>query len=268
MNELELYKYIGHRLPNVPRVSGIINRILKPIYNRKNRGLIVSDVFGFKMELDPRECVDGNLLFCPQLYDYKEIRFMDKHLGSDDVFVDIGSHIGFYSLMASRKCKKIVAIEANPETFQRLQKNIRLNHANISAINSGVSDKKELLQLSPNSGTNAGEMSFMGNCENGIEVQCVPLIDILEQRNVKAIKMMKIDVEGYEHKILNHFYNNADKSLFPQFLITEFYEDNVHNTTGNQIQLLEKHGYKEIFRSRDNRVLQKFHTFSSTPSGT
>ncbi|MFO7557201.1 MAG: FkbM family methyltransferase [Desulfobacterales bacterium] len=256
MNELELYQYIGHRLPRAPHVSGIINRILKPIYNRKNRGLVVSDVFDFKMELDPRECVDGNLLFCPQLYDYKEMMFMDKNLKGDDVFVDIGSHIGFYSLMASRKCKTVVAIEANPETFQRLRKNIQLNHAAISAIHSGVSDKKELLRLSPNTGTNAGEMSFMGNCENGIEVQCVPLIDILEQQHIKAIKMLKIDVEGYEYKILNHFYNHADKSLFPQLLITEFYENNVHNTTGNQIQLLEKYGYKEIFRSHDNRIFQ------------
>ena len=189
MTELELYQFIGHRLPQLPRASGIANRILKPLYNRKLRGPVLSEVSGRKMQLDPRENVDGGLLFCPQLYDYAEIRFLLQTLNDDDVFVDIGAHIGFYSLIASKKIHrgKILAGEANPATYQKLQHNIALNSLPIDAVNVGVSDRKELLKLSGYSNNTAGQ-SFLIDAPDGVEVQCYPLADILENRGIGNIK--------------------------------------------------------------------------------
>ena len=255
--ELEYYKFIGHRLPKLPFFSGIVNRGLKPLYNRKVRDLVISDVLGRKMELNPAECVDGNLLFCPQLYDYIEIDFLLNNLDSNDVFVDVGSHIGFYSLVASKKTNDILAIEASPYTYNRLKKNIELNNLNISILNCGVSDKNEKLNLSQNNSNNAGGQNFMQNNKEGIQVQCYPLDEIINNTDFKSIKIMKFDVEGYEYKILKRFLENIDKKLYPKYIITEFFgEDVVNKTTGNQIELLLKYGYRKILDCKENQILQ------------
>lgn len=256
MSELEIYKYIGHRLPKVSRVSGIVNRILKPIYNRKNRDLVISDVFGYNMQLDSRQCVDGNLLFCPQLYDHVEISFLLNNLSTNDWFLDVGSHIGFYSLMASKRTDNVLAIEASSKTYERLKKNIALNNLKIKALNNGVSDRTEILKLSNNSDTNSGGHSFINKQSTGEEVQCKALKDILEIQDIKSVKIMKIDVEGFEYKILKHFLENSEKSLYPKFIITEFFESEVINTSGNQIELLETYGYKQIKKTTYNRILE------------
>ena len=256
IDELRLYKLIGHSLPRLPRFSGIANRILKPIYNRKKRDYVVCNVLGLKMELNPAESVDANLLFCPQLYDYAEQDFLEKNLLQGDTFLDVGSHIGFYSLLASKKTDNILAIEASPNTYKRLQKNIKLNDLNIDTVNYGVSDASEKLRLSTHSGTNAGGQTLINLKEEGIEVQCHPLNYILSEQGIEKIKIMKIDVEGYEYKILKHFFEHSGKSIFPKFIIAEFFENPGQKTTGNQIELLENYGYEQIIRTRDNRILE------------
>ena len=151
--ELKIYRAIGHLLPRIPYASGVINRIFKPIYNRKPRKFVTVNVMGVLMELDPSEDVDGNLLFCPQLYDFQEMDFISKNLKDGDCFVDVGSHIGLYSLMASKYIRtgKIVSIEADPDTFDRLKVNMGLNNLTTSNIvNYGVSDKDEMLKLEIN----------------------------------------------------------------------------------------------------------------------
>ena len=114
--ELQVLRFVGHRLPPLPHASALVNRFLKPLYLRKRRAPLVCDVLGMRMELDPAEAVDGNLIFCPQLYDDVEIEYLLAHLDAADTFIDIGAHIGFYSLMAAKRIRQgtILAIEAAP----------------------------------------------------------------------------------------------------------------------------------------------------------
>jgi FkbM family methyltransferase len=258
--ELSLYILIGRCLPKLPRASGVMNRIFKPIYNRKKRDLVTVDVMGKLMELDASEDVDGNLLFCPQLYDFKEMAFMYSILKSGDCFIDVGAHIGLYSLMASKYIDKgkIVSIEADPNTFVRLEKNIRLNEINnVIGVNKGVSDKFETLSLSLNLGGNKGGQSFLGNSGQGVvDVECFALLDILKEINVGSIKLMKLDLEGFEYKVLSQFFIDADKELYPKYIITEYFGESAEKTTGNQIELLERFGYRQVVKCRDNRILK------------
>ena len=100
--ELALYLRFTRRLPSLPRISAIVNRLLKPFYLRKPRPTVTADVDGLSMELNPAEAVDGALLFYPQIYDRPEIAFMKQHLPAGGVFIDAGAYIGYYSLQAAR----------------------------------------------------------------------------------------------------------------------------------------------------------------------
>lgn len=258
MNELKVLQYFGHKLPKVDRASGIANRVLKPLYNRKKREVVVTNVLGLKMELNPNETVDGNLIFCPQLYDYNEVKFLLENLNQDDCFIDVGANVGFYSLMASKRTSNILAIEASPKTFNILKKNIALNDLTVNAINIGLSDKEETLMLSKEDGRNSGGQSFINAGIEGIEVKCQPLLKVLEKNNIKKIKLMKMDIEGFEYKVLKPFLINSAKSLYPKYIIVEFRKKEIESSTGNQIKLLEEYGYKKIFEFKSTNVILEY----------
>jgi predicted RNA methylase len=117
------------------------------------------------MLLYPGESVSNNAcLFFPQLYDWEMIEFMKNNLEKGDIFLDIGVHIGFYSLSASGfvgKSGQVLSIEADVKNYSRLRENIKINELNnIFPILSGVSDKKEILKMKLNF-RNTGQNSFL-----------------------------------------------------------------------------------------------------------
>ena len=99
--ELAMWMAMTRRLPRV-RGAGRILDLAKRVYTRKRRPPVVADVLGSRMVLDPGEFVDRSLLFGPQFYDRVERRLMRERLRPGDVFVDVGAHIGLYSLVAAQ----------------------------------------------------------------------------------------------------------------------------------------------------------------------
>ncbi len=113
---------------------------------------------------------------------------------------------------------------------------------------------KLLLKLSGNSNNTAGQ-SFLIDAPDGVEVQCYPLADILENRGIGNITVIKFDVEGYEYKVLKPYLAQVDRARLPRYIISEFFEAHVDKTTGNQIELLKAYGYREIMKTDENRIL-------------
>ncbi len=83
--ELRLLLNITRRFPKITG-AGFISNLLKRIYLRKRRDVVEVDVLGYRMKLEPGECVDGGLLFYPHLYEHREIAFLKQVLKSGDVF--------------------------------------------------------------------------------------------------------------------------------------------------------------------------------------
>jgi len=48
-------------------------------------------------------------------------------VGPNDVVVDVGAHIGRYTLSAAVHASKVIAMEPDPGSFQILDRNVRLN---------------------------------------------------------------------------------------------------------------------------------------------
>ena len=138
---------------------------------------------------------------------------------SGEIVVDVGAHIGLYSLIAAKKVGpsgKVIAIEPDPENFRILRKNIVLNQSmNIDALECAAYSAKERLKL------------FLPELEQGrtifntvmqdrgktsvsfLEVEANTLDNILESKNIKEVNWIKIDVEGAELEVLK----GASKTL-------------------------------------------------------
>jgi FkbM family methyltransferase len=122
----------------------------------------------------------------------------------DDTVIDIGGHIGSFSIMASRKAPNgtILTFEAFDETFRQLQKNLSENHAdNVRAFNLAVSDAVGRQTLFVNRMNQAQNSLYADSGEERI-VETTTLHNIFQENNIERCNLMKVDCEGAEYEIL------------------------------------------------------------------
>jgi FkbM family methyltransferase len=198
-----------------------------------------------------------------------------------DVVVDIGAHLGRYTIISSRRVTnkgKVISIEANPEVFQTLIENIRLNRLdNVITLNyAAYSEKKQISFFvkgdndlkNDHFGTlmeNIGDFSSKG-LKKVINVMSNTLDNILLENGIKEnnVKWIKIDVEGAEFEVLKGAKRTLSKSTNLSLLIEihklsnggTHYDDikNFLNNLGFEIEYQEIHetGEAHVIFSRIN----------------
>jgi len=134
-----------------------------------------------------------------------QYRFRDT-VKSGDTIVDIGAHIGIFSLLAAYACPDVTvfAFEPQSDNFALLRENVALNpRAHIIPINRAVaSDRtRDKLYKAP---SNTGAHSLFG-CGGSFEtVESTELRTVLDSLPNKRIDLLKLDCEGAEFDIIRH----------------------------------------------------------------
>lgn len=130
------------------------------------------------------------------------------------VFCDIGANIGQHSLFMSRYADRVLAFEPFTAVSARLEHHIALNTiGNIELHKLGLSDSNGSLPFYAPTGSNQGVGSFAedslqrGNQPAG-ELQIARADDFFSQHPVPHIDLVKIDVEGFEQKVLQGMQDN------------------------------------------------------------
>jgi FkbM family methyltransferase len=256
--ELRALRSITTRLPRVTG-AGILGNVVRDFYARRDRSPVVVPVRGVLMELDPAENVDGNLLFCPQLYDRRELQVLLAALRPGDVFVDVGAHIGLYALLAARRVApggRVIAIEADPQTHARLAGNVRRNSGlTVETVCVAVSDTDGRARLALNTTGNRGGNSLLVGGNDAIEVTCRRLADVLADQGVEKVDGMKLDVEGMEFRVLRRFLADAPAALRPRVVALEHQAHWIADAGGDAVELLAGAGYRTVLATRLNRVM-------------
>ena len=141
----------------------------------------------------------GNYYF--YIDDYEESIFLIHYLTSKDIFIDVGSNHGHYTMISSGICgSKSISIEPVKKTYDRLRMNIELNKLkNVKLCNIGISDSEGKLFITNNMGSmnRVVGKTLNENCEL---VQINTLDNLLMSE--EKISLIKIDVEGYEKNVL------------------------------------------------------------------
>jgi FkbM family methyltransferase len=245
--ELRFWLSITRSLPGF-RGTGRIVRAASRIYNRRKRPYARIGVLDFEMVLSPTDSQERDMLFRPQYCDREEMDCLREHLKPGDTFLDAGANVGFYSMVASRlvgETGKVLAVEADPFNASRVVTNVEVNKMkNVRVINFGLSDKAETLQLGLNTTGNRGGNSFLSTSSDSVSVQCKTLTDVLLSEKVEKVDGAKMDIEGFEFKVLNQFFQDGMKNLFPRFLIIEINPAFEKRAGGDVQTLLEKNGYR------------------------
>jgi FkbM family methyltransferase len=149
-----------------------------------------------------------------------------RRLKPGATFWDIGAHIGFYSLLASRlvgSTGTVVAFEPEPNNAARLRRSIALNESvNIVVKQIAIAGQIGSTDLFPQNGESA-ESTIVAEYGQGVpvKVECTTLDSLIGER---APDLVKIDVEHAELELLHtgrRFVEAHRPDLIVEFLSDE-----------------------------------------------
>jgi FkbM family methyltransferase len=152
---------------------------------------------------------DGSALFCPAwsrmagnyvtvgFDEYRESLFVLDFLKPDDLFVDVGANIGFYTIIAAARGARAIAFEPIERARLAIAESARIN---------GLGDRIRLFgrALSDRCGTsfftvgNDNTNSLTGSATGAIEVE----VSTLDRELDAAPALIKIDAEGFDLTVL------------------------------------------------------------------
>ncbi len=140
-----------------------------------------------------------------------------------DTIIDVGAHIGLFSLHASQISKngKIYAFEPIKENYNILKSNIQLNNfSNIKAENCAISNSSSKITIYEND-DESGHSKFI-QTDNPIEVTSKSLNDIFVNKKIKKCNLLKLDCEGSEYEIIDdlrdEYFEKIEKMIIEYHL--------------------------------------------------
>ena len=168
-----------------------------------------------------------------------------------DIVVDIGAHIGLYTIISSKRVGangKVVAIEADPGNFEMLNRNIKLNKlANVIPLNYAAFSKETKIKLYLPSGEsgftkyNTIMSDWVNTKDKFVEVNANTLDYLLQSKGIREeeVNWIKIDVEGAEFEVLKGAHNVLSKSK-------------------DIVLLMELHGPPDVYRPKVQELVNLY----------
>ena len=201
--------------------------------------------FGALAEVDLKLPFEQNIWLEREEWD--ELVLLNNLLGKGETFIDVGANIGTWSLVAAKiagEDGKVLSVEPNPKTAERLRKNVELNSfGNVNVIEGAASDNEGTCFLTCPQEHNLASIVTEKD-EGSLEVRSFTLDGVIDEVSITSVAGIKIDAEGHELEVLKGAEGLLSK--FRPWMIVEF------NTTflpssrlgdWNVLQLLKTIGY-------------------------
>lgn len=138
------------------------------------------------------------------------------HVSPKDIVVDIGAHVGTYSVLAGKNGASVLAIEPDPESFRLLRINLLLNNVAGVAENIALLNKTghaTLKSSNEQSSANSLILKEAGLSYADIEVPTDTLENVLKRNGIGHVDILKMDCEGAEYSILGSVSEKTAASI-------------------------------------------------------
>ena len=133
-------------------------------------------------------------------YEHEKQNVFCKEIRSGDVVFDIGAHVGFYSLLASKLVGdggSVVAFEPLESNAEYLRRHAALNRVPVRVVEVAVADRDAIGHFRRGSDTYTGALA-----ESGETVPVVSIDLLIDTHEVPTPDVIKVDVEGAESLVL------------------------------------------------------------------
>ena len=196
-------------------------------------------------------------LFNPE-YNLVELDFLRANTPQGGVFVDVGANVGTYALALARHVAAsgtVIAVEPHPVTCARLAFNRAasgLDNIKLVAAAAGSCDGELVIQTDADN-LGASHIISVEGADHGMRVPSLRLQRILRDAGVGHVDALKIDVEGFEDRVLTGFFRQAPQGLWPRAVVIEHLSRN--DWQDDCIADMRARGYAETGRTRSNTLL-------------
>lgn len=244
-----------------PLKRGAARAWFKDFFQKRIAYPIKTDFRGIPIILNLDNTTEQKALF--GFYDLAELRFLKEALrvAADPVFVDIGANSGFYTQnMLPIHQAKIIAFEPNATMRQRIIENYQYfkekstQVATLILKECALGDKAGALYLDLSEGYGAAHIVDQEG-DNTITVPIERLDVVLQKHHITHIDALKIDVEGYEDRVLMPFFQDAPSSLWPKRIVIE--DSHQSRWQGDLLSLFAEKSYRVVKRTRGNLLLER-----------
>lgn len=181
----------------------------------------------------------------PGMCEFDTMSFVLHFLRKDGLFVDAGSYIGAYTILASGAVGgRSIAFEPSATTFQYLQCNVRLNNMDdrVTLVNSALGSEDGTVRFTKGLGTE-NYICLTSTNDPTDEVRVTSLDKALSGLSPMLIK---IDVEGFESKVIA----GARETLAQPSL---------------QALIIERSGNADRYGDDEDRLHQQIRNLAFTP---
>ena len=204
---------ILQKLYKIKFFKRIIPSLLKKFIKISNKNLVVVNYNNSLICLNLFNPIDREI-YLKGNYESEQLEFLSDLIDRSKInyFLDIGAHMGFYTILLSNKNIKTFSFEPIKENFNQLEENKRLNNLkNVTLYNFALSDVSKEITMWVTDKKRTGGYSIFDKQDNEIakykdeelfKIQTVSkrCDDILKIKNDKIA--IKIDVERHEQNVL------------------------------------------------------------------
>lgn len=199
--------------------------------------------------------------------DHAEWLVWRKFIRPGDLFVDVGSNVGIYSILAAEMGAKVISVEPAPRAVARLKQNMELNGYDHEIWEVALTDAPKTLHFD----ADLDSQNWFTENGDGTEVRGETFDSLIKGRHVRGLK---IDVEGAERWVLLGAQAALSEGRIDliQMEWNGTSSENFGETREPLMRLLEQHGFS-LFRpgptgrlvSTDYRVENAYDVFAARP---
>jgi FkbM family methyltransferase len=238
---------VGARLGRYPRLAAALldglrhlpgtwlrntayRQVSIPLVQRMDATLDLRVTGGVRMRVQTTDLM-GRALAAGGIWEPYVVAELERLLAPGDVFVDVGANLGYYTILGSRlvgRAGHVYALEPAPSTYEALTRNVELNAAsNVTALPVAAGSSAARAPLHGRTSDNSGIASLRPAVTRwsgtktlaAKEVPVRPLHALLAPSHAERMRVVKVDVEGYEAEVLSGLEPLFEQGLRPTVIV-------------------------------------------------
>lgn len=176
------------------------------------------------MEVNATERVGAGIVRM-STYELAVSETMWRLIDRDDLVLDVGANVGYYTALMAHRARRVIAFEPHPRLAPCLRGNVaRWSLDCVEVEERAASDETGLAKLTepPAFAGNSGIASLDPDGDSGATVFEVETVRLDEIVGEEVVGVLKVDVEGHEAAVLNGLSGAVEEGRVRDV----FFEDN------------------------------------------
>ena len=169
--------------------------------------------------------------------------------GADDVVIDVGAHIGTFTMLVAPRVRRVYAVEASEETYHYLRVNCLMNRLdNVEAFHLALGDATGTALLH-HARANWEHSIMTKGSKDSEAVPMSTLRDFMGERGIQHCDFLRMNCEGAEFPILLSATRDVLRAI--DLMLVLYHCDLAQNHTPEQLDAhLRAAGFEVNIRNR------------------